>query len=216
MKKYQKEIALLAVCIAVFTGALCMLIGIWNMYHKGQQEYEDLKEFVDDPQGESESETEEGSTGGKPGNLRTERIDYPVVQGEDNDYYLYRTFLGEEHIAGCIFMDYRNQPDFSSPRTILYGHNMKDGSMFGQLNTQSEVIGKEVSVSLPGRTLYYTVVSSDYVPADDARYQLDSVEAQNGNGELLLSTCSSEENVRLVVTCLSSKILHYLRYRELS
>lgn len=61
------------------------------------------------------------------------QINYPVVQSEDNDYYLHRLPDGQENAAGTIFMDYRNCADFSDFNSILYGHHMKNGSMFGSL-----------------------------------------------------------------------------------
>jgi len=60
-------------------------------------------------------------------------INYPVVQGKDNDFYLRHLFTGERNKLGSIFMDYRNHNDFSDKNTIIYGHNMKDGSMFSSL-----------------------------------------------------------------------------------
>ncbi len=60
-------------------------------------------------------------------------INYPVVQAEDNEYYLSRNLKKETSSAGSIFMDYRNNLSMNSPHTILYGHRMKDGTMFGQL-----------------------------------------------------------------------------------
>lgn len=60
-------------------------------------------------------------------------IDYPIVQGEDNDYYLRHLYTGESNKLGSIFMDCRNHEDFSDKNTIIYGHNMKDGSMFSSL-----------------------------------------------------------------------------------
>lgn len=60
-------------------------------------------------------------------------VDYPVVQGEDNEHYLHYTFDGKENIAGSIFLDYRNRADFTDRKVILYGHNMQDGSMFSHL-----------------------------------------------------------------------------------
>ncbi|WP_353625743.1 class B sortase [Bacillus sp. JCM 19041] len=62
-------------------------------------------------------------------------IDYPVLQGEDNDYYLNRNFKREQTRAGSIFMDYRNDPMSLGRHTILYGHRMKDGSMFSDLTS---------------------------------------------------------------------------------
>lgn len=60
-------------------------------------------------------------------------IDYPVVQSGDNNYYLRRMLSGEWNIAGTIFMDYRFPSDFSGPNAVIYGHNMNNGSMFGDL-----------------------------------------------------------------------------------
>lgn len=60
-------------------------------------------------------------------------IDYPVVQGEDNAYYLTRNYKGEEASAGSIFLDFRNDIGKAQPNTVIYGHRMKDGSMFGDL-----------------------------------------------------------------------------------
>lgn len=60
-------------------------------------------------------------------------IDYPVVQGQDNAYYLNRNYKGEESSAGSIFLDFRNDIGKAQPNTVIYGHRMKDGSMFGDL-----------------------------------------------------------------------------------
>ena len=63
-------------------------------------------------------------------------IDYPVAQhaGEDQFYYLHRDLYGQPQYAGCIFTQAPSAPDFSDPVTILYGHNMKNGSMFQNLH----------------------------------------------------------------------------------
>lgn len=60
-------------------------------------------------------------------------ISYPVVQGADNDYYLHHMFNGDYNGAGCLFLDANNNCDFSDPNSIIYGHNMRDGSMFNSL-----------------------------------------------------------------------------------
>lgn len=61
-------------------------------------------------------------------------INYPIVQAGDNDYYLYRMIDKNYNGAGSIFMDYRNNKDFSDLNTLIYGHNMKNDSMFGTLS----------------------------------------------------------------------------------
>lgn len=60
-------------------------------------------------------------------------ISYPVVQGEDNDYYLHQTFEDKKNSAGSIFMDWEVNADLTSWNTFIYGHNMKNGTMFGSL-----------------------------------------------------------------------------------
>ena len=61
-------------------------------------------------------------------------INYPVMQGNDNAFYLAHLPSGEKHVMGSIFMDYRNASDFSDRNTIIYGHNMASGDMFAVLN----------------------------------------------------------------------------------
>jgi sortase B len=65
-------------------------------------------------------------------------INYPIVQGESNYSYLERDYTGKRSNAGSIFMDSRNSPDFSDPNTIVYGHNMRSGRMFGALKEFKE------------------------------------------------------------------------------
>lgn len=61
-------------------------------------------------------------------------INYPVVQGDDNGYYLKHLADGSYNGSGAIFMDYRNDSDFSDSHTIIYGHHMKNGTMFSGLD----------------------------------------------------------------------------------
>ena len=61
-------------------------------------------------------------------------IDYPVVQSEDEEYYLHHDFYGEEDKYGCLFV--KEIADIDTPGTnfVIYGHNMRDGAMFGDLD----------------------------------------------------------------------------------
>lgn len=61
-------------------------------------------------------------------------IDYPIMQGEDNDFYLHHLYNGKEGANGSIFMDWLNHPDFYDCNSILYGHNMASGQMFHSIN----------------------------------------------------------------------------------
>ena len=61
-------------------------------------------------------------------------LNYPVVQGEDNDHYLYYMFDGSWNGIGCIFLDSRNSGDFTDRNSVIYGHHMQNGSMFACLD----------------------------------------------------------------------------------
>lgn len=63
------------------------------------------------------------------------QISYPILQADDNEYYVHRTFdlSSDTSKAGSIFMDYRMASDFSSPYSVIYGHNVRDGSMLSDM-----------------------------------------------------------------------------------
>jgi SrtB family sortase len=65
--------------------------------------------------------------------FENEDISYPIMYSGDNTKYLRTTYKGEEAKAGSIFVDGESSPDFSDPHSIVYGHNMRDLSMFGRL-----------------------------------------------------------------------------------
>ena len=61
-----------------------------------------------------------------------------MTQTDDNEYYLHHLYDGTYNKVGCLFADYENAADFSDRNTIIYGHNMRDGSMFAALNEYAE------------------------------------------------------------------------------
>ena len=63
------------------------------------------------------------------------QINYPLLQGEDNAYYLNHTWEGRKNSVGSIFLEHLSNPDLTDFNTIIYGHNMKNGSMFAGLHT---------------------------------------------------------------------------------
>ena len=65
------------------------------------------------------------------------KIDYPLLQGEDNDYYLNHTWKGKKNSVGSIYLEHQNKADLTDYNTIIYGHNMADGSMFAALRDYS-------------------------------------------------------------------------------
>lgn len=98
-------------------------------------------------------------------------VDYSVVQGMDNEHYLHYTFDGKANKAGSIFLDYRNRPEFTDSKVILYGHNMKDGSMFSNLKKYQDVdFRKEqgrVLIYLPDKVLECEIVECRQVSVKD-------------------------------------------------
>lgn len=65
-------------------------------------------------------------------------VDYPIMQGVDNTYYLSKDPYGDYSLAGSIFLDARNRPDFSDVYSLVYGHHMEGGLMFGSLDEYLE------------------------------------------------------------------------------
>ena len=60
-------------------------------------------------------------------------VEYPVVKGTNNSFYLNHCFDKSNNSAGWIFADYRNKFDNTDKNIVIYGHNMRDGSMFGSM-----------------------------------------------------------------------------------
>ena len=65
-------------------------------------------------------------------------IAYPVVQGKDDEFYLHHLPNGEYKNAGSLFMEAANNPDLTDVNTVIYGHNMDNGSMFGKFRNMTE------------------------------------------------------------------------------
>ena len=112
-------------------------------YSIGNDAYLQLQELIDDQQSLSD---EDYFTGLSDVNnelvgwisLKDTMIDYPLVQTDDNEYYLTHIFTKEKNKLGTLFIDYRNNADLSDKNTIIYGHNMHDGSMFAALLNYTE------------------------------------------------------------------------------
>ena len=66
------------------------------------------------------------------------KIDYPVMQGKTNEEYLNKDPYGNYSLSGSIFLDSRNRKDFSDSYSLVYGHHMEYGAMFGSLDAYSD------------------------------------------------------------------------------
>ncbi|MBQ1342254.1 MAG: class B sortase [Erysipelotrichaceae bacterium] len=160
LKEKKIIVALMAIfiCVAGFSGY--KIITIMQDYNKSVTEYEGIsKEMVKKPETttpgaavEQSSYLEINYAGLKEKNsdfvcwldIPGTNISYPVVQASNNNEYLHKTFEGQYVYAGALFMDYRNNSDFSDYNTIIYGHHMNNNTMFAQLDLYwRESFGKE-------------------------------------------------------------------------
>jgi len=131
------------------------------------------------------------------------KIDYPFVQYDDNDFYLRRDLNGNHATAGTLFMDFRNALDFSSGNTIIYGHHMKNGSMFGTLKSFADSdffeANRHGTIFLPHETL--TLEFFDYRVVESTDPEIYSVERDEFDGRIVtLSTCAYDfDGARIVL-----------------
>ena len=108
-----------------------------HQYHQMEEQIEEEKQILEEEDYEFEELIEDNEINDDTiGWITIEgtSIDYPIVQASDNSYYLTHDCNDNKPKYGSIFMDYHNASDLSDKHTILYGHNMKNGSMFHDLN----------------------------------------------------------------------------------
>lgn len=87
-------------------------------------------------------------------------IEYPVLQTENNTYYLAHGLDKSENSAGSIFVDYRNKLDSTDKNLIIYGHNRKDGSMFGSLK---KILSKSWYTSEENRKIVFITETEECI-----------------------------------------------------
>lgn len=145
-------------------------------------------------------------------------ISYPILQGEDNDYYMNHTFEGTVNSSGAIIMDYRDDKYLKDWNTFIYGHNMKNGSMFGSLKKllNDETLYDSdpyIYVYLPGYIYRYKIFSYYKDKPDSKMYwTADTLQEyrQYIRDALSLSVrdlgveTSEENNMVTLVTCSGS------------
>ena len=159
------------------------------------------------------------------------RVDYPILQhGSDDAYYLNHTLEGAAGLPGSIYSERVHPKDFSAAHTVLYGHNMKNGTMFGSLHDYEEAAFFDghpyVYIHLPERTYVYQIFaavkfSDAYLPVyqnygEEAGFNTYVDELRNSPGQinreievpygsrlLTLSTCiGNDENHRFLVAAI--------------
>lgn len=136
------------VCLSVFMYAAYGLGDVLIDYYKNRQMLSDVQDMYYDVASAEELDEDGDPNAIRPGfeellkhnedvvgwiTMDGTQIDYPILQAEDNILYLTRDYNHRETRAGSIFLDYRNDVTADNKNTILYGHRMKDGSMFQHL-----------------------------------------------------------------------------------
>lgn len=160
------------------------------------------------------------------------KIDYPVLQSTvDDGFYLHRDVNKNSSYAGSIYMEYCNSSEFTDRVTVLYGHNMINGSMFANLHKFEDSSffnskkHKYFYVYLPDRRLTYQVVSAyvyddrhimnSFNFAEDDVFETYLKEIQNPrsynkNARKLERKLTTDDRVLTLSTCLNSGDGRYL------
>lgn len=140
-------IFLLCICLMAGAGCLSGLFYELNIYKKAEDVYQYARQQWLHPKKEGTQNTTTEEDISKIASLKAEFpdlvgfiwdtdgvLDYPIVQGSDNEYYLTHLANGADSPIGSIFLDAGNKDDFSDTLSIIYGHHLKNGGMFGSLD----------------------------------------------------------------------------------
>lgn len=126
------------------------------------------------------------------------KVSYPVLQGENNNSYLRRLPDGTYNVGGSIFVDERCRNDFTSPVTVIYGHFMYNGSMFGRLksflNKDFLNNNRELKIYTPDKTIYLQILACFEVNKKSAIYNLPENEITDEYIETLSQASDTELN----------------------
>ena len=132
------------IALAVFAFSAFQLFRIFSGYQKGQKVYDEVRDLAIQSSGDEEEPSywvdfdellkiNPDTVGWIRFSPEPSQIDYPLVQTTDNDLYLSKTFSATDNTVGAIFVNCYNSAGFSDRNTIIYGHRMKDHSMFHDL-----------------------------------------------------------------------------------
>ena len=149
-------------------------------------------------------------------------IDYPIMQGDDNEEYLNKDPYGDYSLSGSIFLDFRNSGDFTDPYSLVYGHHMEGNYMFGALHsflkegffeehTSGELIVGDTTYDLKIFAVMNTEATKDIIFAP-TEYELSDVmsyvreNAENFRNEIVSdmvdnTMVTSEDRIIALSTC---------------
>ena len=168
MKRMINNI-LLIICIFIFCISTWKLYGYYRSYKKAKDTYSKIaKENVKISKNERKIDFKKLKSQNQDIAgwiyIRGTTIDYPSVQGKDNEEYLHQDFNKKKSSSGTIFLDNNCKKDFTSDNNIIYGHHMKNGTMFAQLLKfrEKSFLKKhnEIMIFTPDRTIHLKVISA--------------------------------------------------------
>ncbi len=129
-------------------------------------------------------------------------IDYPVLQGKDNDQYLHTDYKGEYNLNGSIFVDADNTPGFTDSNTIIYGHHMASGSMFAGLENWGDQEYYEehpiIWLITPAKTYKIVLFSGHHTSSTSSMY--DIITHPGAEMDALLSEALDKSEFKADVT----------------
>ena len=151
-------------------------------------------------------------------------IDYPILQhASDNTYYLMHNIDGSYGYPGCVYTENMNSKDFTDNNTVIYGHNMKNGSMFAQLHKFEDPDffneNREVLIYLPDEVLHYTIFAAhvyddrhllysfDFTDPEVYQKYLDSIFSTRDMSANIDKdvTVTADNQIITLVTCIGSQ-----------
>ncbi len=103
-------------------------------------------------------------------NIPNTNVDYPIVKHKDNSFYLNHSFDKSHNISGWLFMDYRNNNDFTDKNTIIYAHGMLNGTMFGSLRNLlklDDLKNTSINIYTEKGLIEYKIFSIYKIPTTD-------------------------------------------------
>lgn len=171
MKKFFLNI-LTVICVLVICVSGYKIYMTLRDYKKADNVYSQLRETKDDFEDMNDATKNLASINSDYKfwiNVEGTNIDYPVVQGSDNDFYLNHDFNKNYLPAGSIFLDYRNNFETDS-NSVIYGHHMRNSTMFGQIEKFKDKDffenNKIISIKTDSTTYEYEIFAIGIYDAD--------------------------------------------------
>ena len=226
MPIYQKILLFIFIIIFILSGLI--LIRWYYNASKAEEKYEQLSNEVTKVENDKQVIDFEKLKSINPDvvawiKIDGTTIDYPIMQTTNNEYYLKKDIYNNYEQCGSIFLDYKNNPNFTDKNIVVYGHHIKKGIMFADLiKIYDGTLGNDVTVNIytPKKTMKFKVFSSyetepeDYsintnVQESDYNEFINTLkqkskisfnsEFENSNQILTLSTCDSSGKKRILV-----------------